>query len=96
MFETIAASTIATPTKWISLTNVTSTLASTTNFVDINATKSFLNVTNDGFVGEGNDSDLFHLCDPSNADFNCSVDDYLSFHLGAKQMPLETAIWVSF
>ncbi|XP_070501225.1 neuropeptides capa receptor [Chironomus tepperi] len=96
MFETITASTISSPTKWISLSNVTSTLASaTTNIVDLNATKSFLNITNDGLVGDGNNSDLFHLCDPSNEDFNCSVDDYLSFHLGAKQMPLETAIWVT-
>jgi hypothetical protein len=95
MFETITASTISTPTKWISLSNVTSTLAATTNYMDLNATKSFLNVTNVGLIGDGNNSDLFHLCDPGNADFNCSVDDFLSFQLGAKQMPLETALWVS-
>lgn len=95
MFETITASTISAPAKWISLSNVTSTLATTTNFMDLNATKSFLNVTNVGLIGDGNDSDLVHLCDPQNEDFNCSVDDFLSFQLGAKQMPLDTALWVS-
>lgn len=33
--------------------------------------------------------------DPQNTEFNCSVEEYLSYYLGAKQMPLETAIWVS-
>jgi hypothetical protein len=95
MFETITTSTVSAPTRWINLTNMTSTLSSTTSFVDLNTTKSLLNVTNEGLVGDGNDTDLYHLCDPNNTDFNCSVDDFLSFHLGAKQMPLETAIWVS-
>ena len=95
MFETITASTVSAPSKWISLSNVTSTLATTTSSVDLNATISFFNGTSVGFDGEANNSDLIHLCDPSNPDFNCSVDDFLGFHLGAKQMPLETAIWVS-
>lgn len=42
-----------------------------------------------------NNSDPHDRCDPDNPKFNCSVDEYLNFYLGAKQMPLETAIWVS-
>lgn len=37
----------------------------------------------------------FELCDASNPDFNCSVDEYLGIYMGARQMPLETAVWVS-
>ena len=40
---------------------------------------------------------MYSSCDPDpqNTEFNCSVEEYLSYYLGAKQMPLETAIWVS-
>lgn len=97
MFETITTtSTVSAPTKWISLANVTSTLEmTTTSGMDFNSTKSFLNATNVGIGEEANITDLFQLCNPTNPDFNCSVDDFLGFQLGAKQMPLATALWVS-
>jgi hypothetical protein len=90
MFETITS----TETSVLTFVNTTSTLASTTALAfDYNATELWNAIGSDG--DETNRSDLYDACHPENPDFNCSVEDYLSFSLGAKQMPLETAIWVS-
>lgn len=69
--------------------NITSTLATPSLSFDNNLTE-FWNASEFSFTTE-----VPHLCDPENKDFNCSVDEFLNYHLGAKQMPLETAIWVS-
>lgn len=91
MFETITS----TENSVSSFINITSTLASTTALVfDYNTTELWNAI--DGGGDETNGSDLYDACHPANPDFNCSVEDYLSYSLGAKQMPLETAIWVSF
>lgn len=92
MFETLTAT--QAESSLSGFANTSSTLATTTGFVfDYNASEFW---NNNGSGGdEVNGTDLFHPCDPSNPEFNCSVDEYLSFYLGAKQMPLETAIWVS-
>jgi hypothetical protein len=77
-----------------SFVNITSTLATAVSVVlDYNATE-FLN-TSSGNGDNTNWTEPLNSCDRDNPEFNCSVDDFLSYTLGAKQMPLETAIWVS-
>lgn len=89
MFQTI---TTTIPSVWVGFANATTAIQPTS--LELNATTIF---TNASLVDDAsNDTTLYHMCDPSNPEFNCSVDDFLSFYLGAKQMPLETAIWVSF
>lgn len=90
MFPTITT-TILTPS-WIGLANTTTTVISPPS-PDMN-TSLLGNVSGVDDVAV-NETNLFNMCDPSNPEFNCSVEDFLSFYLGAKQMPLETAIWVS-
>lgn len=76
-----------------SFINTTTILATTAALAfDYNATE-FWNASGDG--DEANRTYLFHPCDPANKEFNCTEDEFLNFHLGAKQMPLETAVWVS-
>lgn len=91
MFDT-AFTTNPPSSTWINVANVTSTLAA--NVADLNATQ-FWNISDDGGIDKSNDSELLNTCHPQNVNFNCSVEDFLSYHLGSKQMPLETAIWVS-
>lgn len=78
---------------WIGLVNTSTTITSSPTS-DMN-TLLLGNVSGIDDVAV-NETNLFNMCDPSNPEFNCSVEDFLSFYLGAKQMPLETAIWVSF
>ena len=73
-----------------SYANITSTLAMATTLVFDSNFSDFLNTSESSFTTEAPQP-----CDPGNKDFNCSVDEFLNYHLGAKQMPLETAIWVS-
>lgn len=87
MFEIISP----TQTTILSFGNLTSLVATTFVF-DNNASEFWNDSTR---VGNDNSTDAYDRCDPNNPRFNCSVDDYLNFYLGAKQMPLETAIWVS-
>lgn len=83
-------STAITPTtSWNGSVNVTTTTTLTP--LDLNATTIYGNVSEDA----GNETNMLHMCHPENPEFNCSVEDFLHFYLGAKQMPLETAIWVS-
>lgn len=89
MFETIISTT--TNPLWTTLLRNTTTLASPTIVLDFNGSDVW-NDTSNG--GETNNS-LLHPCNPENPYFNCSIDEYLTYYLGAKQMPLETAIWVS-
>lgn len=89
MFQTIT--TTISPT-WVGIANATTTTIYPTS-LDLNLTTILANVSSVDDVT--NDTNFFHMCDPSNPEFNCSVDDFLSFYLGAKQMPLDTAIWVS-
>ncbi|CRK99529.1 CLUMA_CG012848, isoform A [Clunio marinus] len=79
-----------------SLGNTTSVIATATPFTfDYNATE-FWNLSRSVDSSHNNATiDLYHPCHPSNPEFNCSVDEYLSFYLGSRQMPLETAIWVT-
>lgn len=88
MFQTI--STTLSPT-WVSFANATPAEVFPT-ILDINATTVLANASE--VAGNATPSD-YHSCDPSNPEFDCSIDDFLNFYLGAKQMPLETAIWVS-
>jgi hypothetical protein len=91
MLETITS----TANSVSSFVNTTFTLATTvvSAVLDYNATE-FLNVS--GSNGDStNWTEPLNACDGENPEFNCSVDDFLSYTLGAKQMPLETAIWVS-
>lgn len=89
MFETITSTTSTVS----SLGNITSAFAVTAALVfDSNATEPW----NASEATNENDASVnFSSCDPNNPEFNCSVDDFLRDHLGARQMPLETAIWVS-
>lgn len=91
MLEIITTSTASSVS---SFANITSTLASTASVVfDYNATE-FLNAN--GSNGDDiNRTELYHPCDGENPGFNCTVDEYLSYSMGAKRMPLDTAIWVS-
>lgn len=89
MFQTITT-TIA-PT-WVEIANAMTTAIHPTT-PDLNTTTIFANIS--GIDDGSNDTNQYHMCDPGNPEFNCSVEDFLSFYLGAKQMPLETAIWVS-
>lgn len=79
-----------------SFANITTTLATTASVVvfDYTATE-FLNA-NISSADDTNQTELFHPCDGDNPVFNCTVDEYLSYSMGAKRMPLETAIWVSW
>lgn len=89
MFETI----ISTEVNFVS-TTINSTFALATSFTKAvfdNETTDFWNNSESSSVV---DSD-YNPCHPDNPNFNCSVDDFLDFRLGAKQMPLETALWVS-
>lgn len=91
MFETI--STTITPS-WIGVINATAANKNPPTISDMN--NNITTILGNGSIDDvGNETNLFHMCDPSNPEFNCSVEDFLSFYLGAKQMPLETAIWVS-
>jgi hypothetical protein len=86
MLETITT----TASSASSFVNTTFTLATSAGFVFDNNATEFLNLS-------GADANLTaDPCHPENPNFNCTVDEYLSQILGAKQMPLETAIWVSF
>jgi hypothetical protein len=87
MFE-IITSTANSVSSFGNNTTTTTTLYSVYNATDL------WNVSENN-VADVNVSDLFHPCDPENPEFNCSIEEYLGFYLGAKQMPLETAIWVS-
>lgn len=90
MFEAITS----TPTSSaLSFGNITSAITATTvaEMFDNNSTE-FWNASAD----YPNTTPPFDPCHPSNPDFNCSEEDFLNFRLGAKRMPLETAIWVSF
>jgi hypothetical protein len=95
MFETITTTTSAalSTSSWINISNATTQTLSTLSTVDFNTTQLW-NVSggsdNNGIIDDESDS-----CDPTNPKFNCTIDDYLNYYLGAKQMPLETAIWVS-
>ena len=91
MFPTITT-TILTPS-WIGLANASTTVIITPPSPDMNI--SLLGNVSGVDETTVNETNLFNMCDPSNPEFNCSVEDFLSFYLGAKQMPLETAIWVS-
>lgn len=87
MFETVTSTTSSV----LTFGNFTLASANPTAIIqDANATE-FWNAT------ERINENVYSPCDPDpqNTEFNCSVDDYLSYYLGAKQMPLETAIWVS-
>ena len=91
MLETITS----TATSVSSFANTTFALATSASVVFQNNTTDFLNLS----ASNGDDTNwtaFLHPCDGENPNFNCSIDEYLSFYLGAKQMPLETAIWVSF
>lgn len=85
MFDTVA--TVGTNAV-AGFVNITSTLTTTFPF-DNNFTELW-NSSEISFTTEAP-----HPCEPENTDFNCTVDEFLNYHLGAKQMPLETAIWVS-
>lgn len=87
MFEIISP----TQTTILSFGNLTTLVATT--FLFDNNTPEFWN--DSARAGSDNNTDTYDRCHPENPGFNCSVDDYLNFYLGAKQMPLETAIWVS-
>lgn len=92
MFETMAS----TENYVASFVNTTTTLATTAAMAfDYNATE-FWNVSG-GDGDETNNSNSYNHCDPDerNMEFNCSEEEYLSQVLGSKQMPLETAVWVS-
>lgn len=90
MFETVAS----TENYVASFVNTTTTLATTAAMVfDYNATE-FWNVSG-GDDDEANRSNSYHHCDPVNTEFNCTEEEFLSFYMGSKQMPLETAVWVS-
>lgn len=87
MFETLTS----TMSSILSIGHTTLASATpTTLILDANATE-FWNAT------ERITENVYSSCDPDpqNTEFNCSVEEYLSYYLGAKQMPLETAIWVS-
>lgn len=90
MLETITS----TANSILSFANITSALATTAVVVlDYNATE-FLNAS--GSNGDAvNWTEPLNPCDKENLEFNCTVDDFLSYTMGAKQMPFETAIWVS-
>lgn len=93
MFETITSTpTSAAP----SFGNITSAISATTiaGMFD-NSTAELWNAIN-ASTDYSNTIPPLDPCHPSNPDFNCSEEDFLNFHLGAKRMPLETAIWVSF
>lgn len=86
---------VKTAVDFASSSNISLLNASTdVTLFDYNASEFSTSSSIETFDGD-NESRFFHPCDPQNFVFNCSIDDYLSFHLGAKQMPLETAIWVS-
>jgi hypothetical protein len=89
MFETITTTISST---WVGIANATPTPIHPTT-LDFNTTTIFANSS--GFDDAINETNIFNMCDPRNPEFNCSVDDFLSYYLGAKQMPLDTAIWVS-
>lgn len=73
-----------------SYANLTSTLAMATTLSFDNNFTEFWNTSDNVYTTEAP-----HPCDPESKDFNCSVEAFLNYHLGAKQMPLETAVWVS-
>jgi hypothetical protein len=83
------------------LETITTTASSVSSFVNT----TFALAASAGFVFDNNATEFLNLsvdanlttdpCDAKNPNFNCTVDEYLSLILGAKQMPLETAIWVS-
>lgn len=90
MFETIILSTEVN----FASTSVNSTFALATSFTKAvldNETTDFWNNSESSSVVDS----AYNPCHPDNPNFNCSVDDFLDFRLGAKQMPLETALWVS-
>lgn len=89
MLETITS----TASSVSSFGNITSALATTAALVFDNNTTDVWNASDSANDNVANVN--FSSCDPSNPEFNCSVDDFLRDHLGARQMPLETAIWVS-
>lgn len=91
MLDTITT----TPNSVSSFVNRTSTLATTASLIFYYNATEFFNVT----AANGNNTNrtkAFNACDGENPEFNCTIDEYLTYYLGAKQMPLETAIWVSF
>lgn len=89
MFQTI---TTTISSNWIEVANATAALQPTAIALDLNMTTIFSNASN---IDDATNKTEYHICHPKNPEFNCSIDDFLSFYLGAKQMPLETAIWVS-
>jgi len=97
MFETIASTTPQSVPLWTSFGNITTALATTTTLAydaafDFNATTDIWgNASSDGNAADVEQ----HPCDRDNQNFNCTVDEFLNYYLGAKQMPLEHAIWVS-
>ncbi|XP_050089265.1 neuropeptides capa receptor isoform X1 [Anopheles aquasalis] len=50
---------------------------------------------NDSFVSPSSPYDLSHPCDPSNAEFDCPVEEFLVYARGPQRMPLFTALVVT-
>lgn len=50
---------------------------------------------NESFVSPSSPYDLSHPCDPSNAEFDCPVEEFLLYARGPQRMPLFTALLVS-
>lgn len=73
----------------LSFGNTTLALASPTAFIFDANTTDFWNVT------ERIIENVMGSCDPENPEFNCTVEEYIRRNMGPKQLPLETAIWVS-
>lgn len=77
-----------------SFANITFTLATSASVVFDNNATDYLNLSGSNDNDSNWTTDL-DPCDGNNPNFNCSIEEYLSLSMGAKQMPLETAIWVS-
>ncbi|XP_055636338.1 neuropeptides capa receptor [Toxorhynchites rutilus septentrionalis] len=54
---------------------------------------NFTSVGNHGSLNES--SQPLHPCDPSNVDFQCTVQEFLEYARGPQQMPLTTALLVT-
>lgn len=90
MFEAITSTSTSSA---LSLGNITSATAVAGLLDNITSTEFWSGIN--ASADHPNTTPPFDPCSPSNPDFNCSEEDFLNFQLGAKRMPLETAIWVS-